>query len=535
MAADLGVLQRLPKIVPQGVAREMAYTGERLGAERALAVGLVNAVLPDAAATARPRDGAGRGRSPPKSPLAIAGSKLALNHARDHSTASALQQMTLLQSAIFDTGEMATAIAAWKEKRSAEFAPLTPGSQGLASRSPLGTTKERHAMQRRSPIRCCSPHGCWRLRLGTASAQDIRVTLLGTGTPAPVMNRFGPSILVEAGEQKFLFDAGRGAMQRLTQIGVELEDVTGVFLTHLHSDHVVGFPDLWLTGWLFGERAVPLSGLGTARHAEDDARTSPRPTNTTSPSARPTSSASAAGALIVAEDVAEGFAYESNGVRITPFDVDHAPVEPAFGYRIDYRGRSVVLSGDTRFSENLIRRAEGVDLLIHEVAAPATHLRAGIPPARRRDDHGASHDSPEQAGEVFAARQAQARGLFAHRPPDDDRAGRDRADAQGLRGPARARRGPDGDRDRRHGHGATAAGATRERAVALPSAPRSLSAAGDRRNRRVRRRADLGALVPAAAERAVQRAPCSAAAAPASAPATAATTNSERCASSASR
>ena len=98
--------------------------------------------------------------------------------------------------------------------------------------------------------------------LGTASAQDIRVTLLGTGTPAPVMNRFGPSILVEAGEQKFLFDAGRGAMQRLTQIRVGWKDVTGVFLTHLHSDHVVGFPDLWLTGWLFGERAVPLRVWG---------------------------------------------------------------------------------------------------------------------------------------------------------------------------------------------------------------------------------------------------------------------------------
>jgi len=123
MAADLGVLQRLPKIVPQGVAREMAYTGERLGAERALAVGLVNAVLPDAAALLA-RALALAQTIAAKSPLAIAGSKLALNHARDHSTASALQQMTLLQSAIFDTAEMATAIAAWKEKRGAEFADL---------------------------------------------------------------------------------------------------------------------------------------------------------------------------------------------------------------------------------------------------------------------------------------------------------------------------------------------------------------------------------------------------------------------------
>ena len=134
--------------------------------------------------------------------------------------------------------------------------------------------------------------------LGTASAQDIRVTLLGTGTPAPVMNRFGPSILVEAGEQKFLFDAGRGAMQRLTQIRVGWKDVTGVFLTHLHSDHVVGFPDLWLTGWLFGERAVPLRVWGPRGTHGDAAWRSRRGhcAAAPSPALRPPASASADGA-----------------------------------------------------------------------------------------------------------------------------------------------------------------------------------------------------------------------------------------------
>ena len=127
MAADLGSLQRLPKIVPQGVAREMAYSGERLSAERALAVGLVNAVLPDAAALLARAMALARTIAA-KSPLAIAGTKLALNHARDHSTASALEQMMLLQSAIFDTGEMATAITAWKEKRTAEFESLGPAT-----------------------------------------------------------------------------------------------------------------------------------------------------------------------------------------------------------------------------------------------------------------------------------------------------------------------------------------------------------------------------------------------------------------------
>ena len=125
MMADLGVLQRLVGIVPQGVAREMAYTGERIGAERALAVGLVNAVLPDATALLAHAMSLARGIAA-KSPLAIAGSKLALNHARDHGTAASLQQMTLLQSAIFDTTEMATAISAWKAKGTAEFAALAP-------------------------------------------------------------------------------------------------------------------------------------------------------------------------------------------------------------------------------------------------------------------------------------------------------------------------------------------------------------------------------------------------------------------------
>jgi enoyl-CoA hydratase len=125
MAADLGSLQRLPKVVPQGLARQMAFTGERLEAARALAGGLVNAVLPDADAL-RAHALQLAQQIAQKSPLAIAGSKLALNHARDHGTAEALTQMALLQSAIFDVDEMQRAIGAWKDKRPGEFAPLAP-------------------------------------------------------------------------------------------------------------------------------------------------------------------------------------------------------------------------------------------------------------------------------------------------------------------------------------------------------------------------------------------------------------------------
>ena len=107
------------------MARELAYTGERLPAQRALEVGLVNAVLPDAAALLDHAMALARTIAA-KSPLAVAGSKLALNYARDHGTAASLQQMALLQSAIFDTGEMAEAIAAWKAKRDGEFEGLAP-------------------------------------------------------------------------------------------------------------------------------------------------------------------------------------------------------------------------------------------------------------------------------------------------------------------------------------------------------------------------------------------------------------------------
>jgi ribonuclease Z len=215
------------------------------------------------------------------------------------------------------------------------------------------------------------------------------------------MNRFGPSTLVEAGDQKFLFDAGRGALQRLTQLDVRWQDIQGVFLTHLHSDHVVGFPDLWLTGWLIVPgRKVPLQvrgPTGTAAmmsHLQQafayDVRI--RTEN---------DGVSPEGVALAVEEIGEGVVYDKGGVKITAFEVDHAPVKPALGYRIDYSGRSIVLSGDTRVSQNLLRHAQNVDVLVHEVFAPATLQRAGVPAARAKSivDY---HTTPEQAGEVFA-------------------------------------------------------------------------------------------------------------------------------------
>lgn len=234
-----------------------------------------------------------------------------------------------------------------------------------------------------------------------AQGQSLKVTLLGTGSPTPAMNRFGPSILVEAGNQKFLFDAGRGALQRLGQLNVRWLDVQGLFLTHLHSDHLVGIPDLWLTGsfvppgrksalrvWGPAGTKQMMAYLEQAFGADIRIR-------------QADDRSSAEGVAVLAEDVDEGVVYERGGVKITAFEVDHRPVKPAFGYRIDYAGRSVVLSGDTRVSENLIRHARSVDLLVHEVVSPEALLRARIPQGRVNQILD-GHISPEQAGEVFS-------------------------------------------------------------------------------------------------------------------------------------
>jgi ribonuclease Z len=232
-------------------------------------------------------------------------------------------------------------------------------------------------------------------------AQDIEVTLLGTGRPDPIIERFGPSTLVRAGDETLLFDAGRGATQRLWQLRIPLSQVSGLFLTHLHSDHIVGIPDLWLTSWLptpYGKRATPLQVWGPeGTHAM---MSSLRQAFAWDIDRRGRGEGLPMAAVGVdAHDITEGVVFNRNGVKVTAFLVDHGGLlEPAYGYRVDYEGRSVVISGDTRPSDNLARFAEGADLIIHEVIAARPELLEKSEDARRIVGF---HTLPEDAGRIF--------------------------------------------------------------------------------------------------------------------------------------
>jgi ribonuclease Z len=234
-----------------------------------------------------------------------------------------------------------------------------------------------------------------------AAQSDFRLTLIGSGNPVPEADRFGPATLVEAGDQKLLFDAGRGATIRLWQLKIPFSKVSPLFLTHFHSDHTVGIPDLWLTGWLggpYGRRTTPFHVIGPTGTKElmtnlEHAYAADIRIRIADEHYPPE------GVKVIADEfAAEGVIYEKDGVRVTAFEVNHGDeIKPAYGYRVDYKGHSIVISGDTRFNENVIKYGTGVDVLVHEVAAVRPELLKDQQVQRVM----AHHTSPQEAGTVF--------------------------------------------------------------------------------------------------------------------------------------
>jgi ribonuclease Z len=240
----------------------------------------------------------------------------------------------------------------------------------------------------------------WSLPLPDQGA-TFRVILLGSGVPDPQSDRFSASTLIEAGDQKLLIDVGRGATIRLYQLHIPLSKIDAVFFTHYHSDHTVGMPDLLLTGWLpppaFAHRTQPMhvigpigaktfmDGLANAYAGDIKGRQEEQHLPP------------AGVAVNVDEFTQDGVVYEHGGVKVTAFTVEHG-IEPAVGYRVDYDGRSAVLSGDTSFSENLIKFGASAYLVIHEVAVFNSELLK-LPAFQHIQS---IHVTPSQAGTVFA-------------------------------------------------------------------------------------------------------------------------------------
>lgn len=234
------------------------------------------------------------------------------------------------------------------------------------------------------------------------NGNDFTVTLLGTGTPIPSPERFGSATLVEAGDQKLLIDAGRGASIRLYQLGVPMGRLDALLLTHYHSDHILGVPDVWLTGWLeshFGTRKMPLHVIGPtgAKNLMENlerAYAADIRIRIADEKLPPTGIATC-----VTEYDKDGVVFDKGGVRVTAFEVDHGDlIKPSFGYRVEYRGRSAVFSSDTRYNENVIKYGLGCDLLVHEVAIASEELMKEAYIQRIMGHHTTADD----AGRVFA-------------------------------------------------------------------------------------------------------------------------------------
>jgi len=194
----------------------------------------------------------------------------------------------------------------------------------------------------------------------------IDVTLLGTGSPLPSPDRAGPSTLVRAGGQTFLFDAGRGLGMRLTAAGVVAPMLTKVLLTHLHSDHITDLNDVVTSRWVMSPAPNPLPILGpVGTAAVVDAIMAMLAPDISYRIAHHEDMTQ--GPQNVVTEVAGGVVHDEGGVRIVAAATDHRPVEPTLGFRIEHDGKVVVIGGDGVPCAGLDELCAGADVYVQTV------------------------------------------------------------------------------------------------------------------------------------------------------------------------
>ena len=217
------------------------------------------------------------------------------------------------------------------------------------------------------------------------------LVMLGTGMPRPDPACFGPATAVVHDGRVFLFDAGAGVMRRMAAAGLSIRGPEAVFITHLHSDHTLGYPDLILTTWVMGRRdklqAYGPRGLKKmTKHIlaawDEDIHVRieglERQTKT--------------GYKVDVHEFDSGVVYEKDGVRITAIPVEHGCWKQAYGFRIDTPDRSIVISGDTRPTPGIVEASRGADVLVHEVypqsqVMPELRIGGEVWPSYMREFH----------------------------------------------------------------------------------------------------------------------------------------------------
>lgn len=192
----------------------------------------------------------------------------------------------------------------------------------------------------------------------------MRVTLLGTGCPNVDVNRYGPATLVETGDETWLVDCGSGVTQRLLAHGANGAQITGLILTHLHSDHTMDFIQLLISGW-HQNRTTPLRVYGP-RRTRDFFNALLKAWEPEFKQRIAHELRAKEGLEVIIEEIDGHWCLETDEVRITNTEVRHQPIPQAFGFRFDAPGASAVISGDTAYCPELIDLAQDCGLLVHE-------------------------------------------------------------------------------------------------------------------------------------------------------------------------